>query len=150
MCNDLLGIYSNLLNLVGTIIAVLCILKLDFKKLSRAGTVEKISHPETDIFIQRRFALKGISIMTLGFIVSVINTFLWINVQELFLIILSTITISYLSIRYFNMEHAALLQSFDRYMKQNGKTSPLDVASNGDYLRSIKVPRKFKFDKYFK
>ena len=79
MADELLGVYANLLNVIGTIVAILCILKLNFRDLATAGSVIRVSHPELEVFIQRRFALKGISIIILGLILSVIDVFVEIN-----------------------------------------------------------------------
>lgn len=49
----------------------------------------------------------------------------------------------------FYIEHTVILQEFDKYMKENGKTSPLDKAINGEEIRNEKIPKWFKKRKYF-
>lgn len=149
MADELLGVYANLLNVIGTIVAILCILKLNFRDLATAGSVIRVSHPELEVFIQRRFALKGISIIILGLILSVIDVFVEINWVYLLVIVVSSIIAIYLINIYFNIEHTVILQEFDKYMKENGKTSPLDKAINGEEIRNEKIPKWFKKRKYF-
>ncbi|MDL2301486.1 hypothetical protein LJC58_03930 [Lachnospiraceae bacterium OttesenSCG-928-D06] len=75
MYNDYLGLFGNFFNLVGTIVAVLCILKMNLKDILYVRSTEGFDNSEFDTAKQIYYARTGVGIIVLGFLLQSIAVF---------------------------------------------------------------------------
>lgn len=150
MYNDFVFIISGFLNIFGTIKTVMTVINIDFKNLSIGGTIERLSHPEIDVFTNRKNALNGIAIIFIGFILGIVEKYYKFTLCSFALTGIVVLILLYIARTYFYMQYIFLIQEFDKYLLRNGLPSVIDKLVNGDEIKNIKVPIKFKVDKYIK
>ena len=150
MYNDLIAILSGVLNIYGTVKTVMTVINIDFKDLSLGGTLNKIAHPEIDIFTNRKNALNGIAIIIIGFLLGLVEKYYVFNLKSFIITCLVTIVlIGVLRIYYF-MQYIFLIREFDKYLLRNGKTSVIDKLEDSEMIRNVWIPIKFNVNKYIK
>lgn len=150
MYNEIIEILSGLLNIYGTVKTVITVINIDFKDLSIGGTVKKISHPELDVFTNRKNALNGISIIIIGFLLGVIEKYYEFDLLSV-IVICAVILVLIIALKiYYQMQYIFLIQEFDKYLLRHGNSSLIDGLENGEEIRNIKVPIKFNVNRFIK
>lgn len=150
MYNNIISIISGILNIYGTIKTVMTVIDIDFKELPIEGTVKKLSHPETDIFENRRNALYGISIIIIGFLLGIIEEYYEFSIISVIVTCIIIFVLLYLLKLFYQMQYIFLIQEYDKYLIRNGKPSLIDDLNNGEEIRNVKVPIKFNVNKFIK
>lgn len=150
MYNIIIEILSGMLNIYGTVKTVLTVINIDFKNISIEATLEKLSHPEINIFTNHKNAMNGIAIIIVGFVLGVIEKFYSFDFISFMIAILAICFILYISRIYFYMEYIFLIQEYEKYLIRNNKPSLIDHLKDGEKIRTVKVPIKFNVNKYIK
>ena len=94
--NDILELYLGLLNLIGTIVAIITVLRISYTSLRNSETFLSVAHPAINTIVVRQYAIDGIGIICVSYILSIISKIVCLNITGLIFTIVGSLFIIFL------------------------------------------------------
>lgn len=148
--NDILELYLGLLNLIGTIVAIITVLRISYTSLRNSETFLSVAHPAINTIVVRQYAIDGIGIICVSYILSIISKIACLNLTGLIFTIVGSIFIIFLIVGFSNRLFLETIIWYDEQLVKDGQKSIIEQFKGKENYKNRKKILKIITDTYNK
>ena len=141
--NDILELYLGLLNLIGTIVAIITVLRISYKSLRNSESFLSVAHPAIN-------TIHGIGIICVSYILSIISKIVCLNITGLIFTIVGSLFIIFLIVKFSNRLFLETIIWYDEQLVKDGQESIIEQFKGKENFKNRKKLLKIITDTYNK